>query len=139
MRHDALRLIANHWPTVLQQATIGFTRTCVGTGFVTVSDSMGSPPGRIARIWLAALPMAQIIFLWVMAIYGSLTPAMLSRGVRIFLAASILCILLPSAAPLAQSRFRAPAVPALSVLAATGVIQLRARSLRRQTVEGISA
>ena len=32
MRHDALRLIANHWPIVLEQATIGFGRTCVGTG-----------------------------------------------------------------------------------------------------------
>jgi hypothetical protein len=138
MRYDALRLIANHWPTVLQQATIGFIRTCAGTGFVTVSDSMGSPPGRVARVLLAALPMVQVIFLWAMAIYGSLTPAVLSRCVRIFLAASILCVLLPSAAPLAQSRFRAPAVPALSVLAATGVIQLRARSLRRQPVEGVA-
>jgi 4-amino-4-deoxy-L-arabinose transferase-like glycosyltransferase len=136
MRYDALRLIANHWPTVLQQATIGFIRTCVGTGFVTVSDSMGSPPGRVARILLAALPMVQVIFLWAMAIYGSFTTAVLSRGVRIFLAVSILCVLLPSAAPLAQSRFRAPAVPALSVLAATGVIQLRARSLRRHLSRG---
>src|SRR5260370_33619183 len=63
MRHDALRLIANHWPAVLQQATIGFIRTCVGTGFVTESDSMARPPGRIARISLGALPMLQLIFL----------------------------------------------------------------------------
>jgi 4-amino-4-deoxy-L-arabinose transferase-like glycosyltransferase len=139
MRHDALRLMANHWPAVLQQAAIGFARTCVGTGFVTVSDSMGKPPGSIPRLLLAVLPMAQVILLWAIAIYGFFSPAVLSRGVRFFLAASILCVLLPSAAPLAQSRFRAPAVPALSVLAATGVIQLRVRSLRRQPIDGVSA
>ena len=136
MRHDALRLIANHWPTVLQQATIGFIRTCVGTGFVTVSDSMGRPPGRIARICLGALPMLQLIFLWAMAICGSLSAAILSRGVRILLVTSALCVLLPAASPLAQSRFRAPAVPALSVLAATGIASLRARFGRRQTYPG---
>jgi hypothetical protein len=139
MRHDALRLIANHWPAVLQQATIGFGRTCVGTGFVTVANSMASPPGHVARIWLGVLPMVQVIFLWAMAIYGSWTRAALSRSVRIFLVASTLCVLLPSAAPLAQSRFRIPAVPALSVLAAAGAVQLRARSVHRKRTDGASA
>jgi len=139
MRHDALQLIANRWPAVLQQATIGFGRTCVGTGFVTVADSMGSPPGHNARIWLGVLPMVQVIFLWAVAIYGSLTPAVLSRSVRIFLVVFTLCVLLPSAAPLAQSRFRIPAVPALSVLAAAGAVQLRARSVHCKRTDGISA
>jgi 4-amino-4-deoxy-L-arabinose transferase-like glycosyltransferase len=135
MRHDALRLIANHWPIVLEQATIGFGRTCVGTGFVTVSDSVKSPPGHLARILLGALPMVQVLFLWAMAIYGSLTSSVLSRSVRILLVACLFCVLLPSAAPLAQSRFRIPAVPALSVLAAAGAVHLRARSARKRIDE----
>src|SRR5260370_1290616 len=136
MRHDALRLIANHWPTVLQQATIGFIRTCVGTGFVTVSDSMGRPPRRIARICLGALPMLQLIFLWAMAICGSFSAAILTSRPPILLVPSPLCFFLPAPSPLAQSRFRAPAVPALSVLAATGIVSLRARFGRRQTYPG---
>jgi 4-amino-4-deoxy-L-arabinose transferase-like glycosyltransferase len=135
MRHDALRLIANHWLIVLEQATIGFGRTCVGTGFVTVSDSMKSPPGHLARILLGALPMVQVLFLWAVAIYGSLTSSVLSRSVRILLVACLFCVLLPSAAPLAQSRFRIPAVPALSLLAAAGAVHLRACSARKRIDE----
>ena len=88
---------------------------------------------------LGVLPMVQVIFLWAMAICGSLTPAVLTRSVRIFLVASTLRILLPSAAPLAQSRFRIPAVPALSVLAAARAVQLRVRSVHRKRIAGIRA
>jgi len=38
-----------------------------------------------------------------------------------------------------QSRFRIPAVPALSVLAAAGAVQLRARSVHCKRTDGISA
>lgn len=84
------------------------------------------------------LPMVQGYLSVGDAIYGSLTPAVLSRSVRIFLVASTLCVLLPSAAPLIQSRFRIPAVPALPVLAAAGAVQLRARSVHRKRIDGIS-
>jgi hypothetical protein len=100
---------------------------------VTVSDSMRTPPGHAARIWLGALPLLQVMILWVMAIYGAFDRHALNKDARLLFIASILCILLPSAAPLAQSRFRVPAVPVLSALAAAGVIRLRAeRSLRQE-------
>lgn len=127
MRHDSVLLIVNHWPTVLRQSTIGLARTSLGTGSITATDSMNARPGRTARVLLNVLPLAQICLLWTMAIYGALVSRVLSGELRVLLIASVFCILLPAAAPLGQSRYRVPAIPALCVLAAAGLATLRDR------------
>lgn len=123
MQHETVQLVMQHWPRVLEQAAIGFVRTCAGTGFVTAGEQMNPPPGKIAHALLAILPAIQLTLLWVFAIGGALDPR-LDRTLRILLIGSIFCILLPAASPLAQSRFRVPAVPEMSVLAAFGVTRL---------------
>lgn len=131
MRHESVELIVSHWPTVLRQATIGLVRTSLGTASVTAKDSMNARPGRATRVLLNVLPLLQICFLWAMVIYGCLTSQVLSRQVQILLIVSVFCILVPAAAPLAQSRFRVPATPTLCVLAAAGVARLQGRCADR--------
>jgi hypothetical protein len=105
-------------------------RTCIGSGFVTVSDSLPHPPGRLARALLAAIPLAEIAALWILAIYGlwhGLRSKMAAlRSVHILLLGCLIFTLLPAASSLGQSRFRIPAVPALAALAGLGVATARA-------------
>ena len=127
MRREALRIIAIHWPVVLKQAAIGLARSCTGTGYVTAYDSMHPSPGPIFRLTLIVLPLVEVGALWMFAIYGTYGCNLLIAPIRALLIAATLCILLPAAAPLAQSRFRVPAVPELSALAAAGLVRFRSR------------
>lgn len=127
MKRQAISVIVKQWPVVLWQSTVGFARTCFGTASITAADSMNSPPGHISRILLNVLPLMQICLLWALAIYGCLAGNALPWEIRVFQAVTILCVLLPAASPLAQSRFRVPAIPEICVLAAAGVATLGVR------------
>lgn len=132
MAREALRLITSHWPAVLKQTLIGFVHTCVGTGFVTVSDSLRAPPSRMVRLSLAVFPLGQVCLLWAMAIYGLVNSRHLGRPAAVCIVASIFCILVPASSPLSQSRFRVPAVPFLAVLAAMGTGEVKFKLLARR-------
>lgn len=132
MRQRAITLIAHNWRAVFWQSAIGGARTSLGTASVTAADSMNAPPGRVSRVLLNVLPLIQICLIWAIAIYACFAAGFLRLEIRVLLVASVLCILLPGAAPLAHSRFRVPAVPALCVLAAAGVAELGTRHGRRK-------
>ena len=132
MRHEAMQIIRSHWPTVLRQAMLGFVRTALGTGSVTAADSMNVMPGRAARVLLNVLPLAQACVLWALAILAFFAVGFLRWEYRVLLMATIFCVLLPAAAPSAQSRFRVPAVPEICALAAAGVAVLAANHVDRK-------
>ena len=136
MMHEALAVIVSHWPTVLKEASIGLLRTSLGTASVTAAGSMKPHPGHAAKLLLNALPLVQICAIWLLAIYGSVVSGGLGRNLRVLLVASVLCVLLPAAAPLGQSRFRVPAMPMLCVLAAAGAagVLTRYRALAPEEV-----
>jgi hypothetical protein len=127
MMHEASTIIVSRWPTVLKESSIGLLRTSLGTASVTAADSMRPHPGRASKLLLNTVPLAQICAIWLLAIYGSVVSGGLSRNLKVLLVASVLCELLPAAAPLGQSRFRIPAMPMLCVLAATGAAGLLTR------------
>jgi hypothetical protein len=127
MKRQAVALIISHWPAVLWQSMVGLARTSLGTASVTAADAMNTPPSRLLRILLNVLPLAQISLLWALAIYGCFARQALPWETRVLLVATVLCILLPAASPLAQSRFRVPAIPEICVLAAAGVISFGVR------------
>jgi hypothetical protein len=131
LERDSVPLILHHPGRVIEQSVIGLARTCIGSGFVTVSDSLPHPPGRLARALLAAIPLAEIAALWILAIYGlwhGLRSKMAAplRSVHILLLGCLIFTLLPAASSLGQSRFRIPAVPTLAALAGLGVATARA-------------
>jgi len=130
MKEEAARIIASHPAAVLRQATIGFVRTSLGTASVTATNSLNAPPGRVARLLLNVLPFLQNGVLWALAIFACFTATFLRLEIRVLLVASVLCIMAPSASPLAHSRFRVPAMPEICVLAAAGVAVLAADSRR---------
>ena len=132
MKRQAIALIAHHWPAVLWQSTVGLARTSLGTASITAADSMNAPPGRVARVLLNVLPMVQTCVLWGLAIYACFAAGFLRLETRVLLMASVVCVLLPAAAPLGHSRFRVPAIPELCVLAAAGVAELGTRHGRRK-------
>ena len=127
MKQEAAATIAGHWPAVLRQSAIGLLRTSLGTASITAAHSLDVPPGRVSRILLNVLPGIQILLLWGLAIAGCFAGFALRREIRILLAASIICVLLPAASTLAQSRFRVPAIPEICVLAAAGAAALGRR------------
>ena len=126
MEREALPTIAKHWPTVLEQGSIGFSRTLLGTSSVTAMQSMRSPPSRTIWVFLNLLPLLLMCGVTVLAIYGCLAPG-LSRGLNVLLVSSVLCVLLPAAGPVAQSRFRLPATSAICTLAAAGAVAILRR------------
>ena len=129
MERETMALVLQHWPTVLRQSAIGMARTCFGTGFITVADSLPQPPGRLTKLLAALLPFVGLVPLWGLAFVGTFSSlAGANRAVRIMLASSVVLLLLPAASAVGQSRFRVSAVPALSVLAAIGAAQLRGPS-----------
>lgn len=132
MKQQAMALIAHHWPAVFWQSTLGFARTSLGTASVTAADSMNAPPGRVPRVLLNVLPLIQICMIWAIAIYACFAAGFLRLEARVLLMASVVCVLLPAAAPLGHSRFRVPAIPALCVLAAAGVAEFGTRNGRRK-------
>jgi hypothetical protein len=132
MKQQAIALIAHHWPAVFRQSTIGFTRTSLGTASITAADSMNPPPGRVSQVLLSILPLVQTCLLWALAIYACFAAGFLRLETRVLLMASVVCVLLPAAAPLGHSRFRVPAIPQLCVLAAAGVAEIGTRNGRRK-------
>jgi hypothetical protein len=127
MKQEAVATIASHWPAVLRQSAIGLLRTSLGTASITAAHSLGGPPGRVSRMLLNVLPGIQTLLLWGLAIAGCFAGFALRGEIRILLAASIICVLLPAASTLAQSRFRVPAIPEICVLAAAGAAALGRR------------
>lgn len=132
MRREAMRIIGTHWPAVLKQAILGFVRTSLGTASVTAADSMNVTPGLVSRVLLNVLPLAQTCVLWALAILAFFAATSLRWETRALLMASVLCVLLPAAAPTAQSRFRVPAIPEMCALAAAGLAVLGASNSRRK-------
>jgi len=128
--HEALPIIARHWPTVLKQAAIGFSRTLLGTSSVTAMRSMPSPPSRAGWVLLNVVPLLQMCLLTALAIWGCWTPE-LSCGLKVLLVGAVFCVLMPAAGPVAQSRFRLPATPALCILAAAGAVDILRRTRSR--------
>ncbi len=123
MERESIGLILHNWRMVLEQSTVGLVRTCFGTGFVTVATTLPHPPGHPARALFALLPFVQLIPLWALALVGAARTAA-NRVVRIMLVTSVIVLLLPASSSVGQSRFRVPAVPALSVLAGVGAAEL---------------
>jgi 4-amino-4-deoxy-L-arabinose transferase-like glycosyltransferase len=122
MDSDAIRIIAHHLPKALVQAALGAFRTSFGTGRDTLAES--TRDGHIPSLIGTLLPLAQIVGMWLLAIIGAVgmwRRRYGSRSVTVFLVAALLFIILPSASPVANARFRIPATPMLSVLAAVGV------------------
>jgi hypothetical protein len=122
MRRETWLLVKEHWPAVVSHAAIGFARTCLGTGFVTAADSLPRAPGRLVKILLAGLPGIQIVTVW-LAFVGAWRGKLATReyrGVRVQLISSVILLLLPAASSMGQSRFRAPAMVPLCILAGTG-------------------
>ena len=130
MEHEALSLIRQHWPTMIWQAGIGFTRTCLGTGLVTVRQSLSHPLGRSGTVLLSGLAFVQIIALWLLASIAFVgESSTLNRAVLVLLGLCVLCLVLPAASSVGQSRFRVPAAPPLSLLAGVGAAVLRERKI----------
>ena len=131
MEHEALSLIRQHWPTMIWQAGIGFTRTCLGTGLVTVRQSFSHPLGRSGTVLLSGLAFVQIIALWLLASIAFVgESSTLNRAVLVLLGLCVLCLVLPAASSVGQSRFRVPAAPPLSLLAGVGAAVLRERKIK---------
>lgn len=132
VKRETSLLIRQHWPTVVWQSAIGLARTCFGTGFVTVRESLSHSPGRLGTALLAGLPLIQIIAMWSLAtiavVVGAKSPG-LNRSVLLLLAACVVCLILPAASSVGQSRFRVPAAPPLALLAGTGGTLLRGRKV----------
>ena len=123
MEQETLSLIEHHWPTVAYQAVVGFSRTCFGPGSITVATSMPQAPSRMAKDLLVVLPLLEILALWFLAVVGAFrfdSASNTTRPVRVMLVGSVILLVLPASAPLGQSRFRVPAVPALAILGAIG-------------------
>jgi 4-amino-4-deoxy-L-arabinose transferase-like glycosyltransferase len=123
MEQESWNILRHHWPTAVKQSALGFARTCVGTSFITVSDSLVRPPGPLATRALAIVPELQIMFLWLLAIIGAwkgILRAAIDRALRVLLITALILLLLPAASSMGQSRFRIPVVPILCMLAATG-------------------
>ncbi len=135
MEREALLLIRQHWPTVIWQSAIGFARTCLGTGFVTVTESLSNLPGRLGTALLAGLPLVQILAIWFLAAIALVRAELtgVNRAVLVLLAACTLCLILPAASSVGQSRFRVPVAPPLSLLAGTGAAAMRERRNIRTT------
>jgi 4-amino-4-deoxy-L-arabinose transferase-like glycosyltransferase len=127
MEQKALVLIAQHWPTVAYQTAVGFLRTSLGPGSITVANSMADVPGGATRGLLVVLPLAQILVLWVLAAIGAsrlLSAGRATRALQVMLVGCVVLLVLPASATLGQSRFRVPAVPALAILGAMGGTKL---------------
>ena len=123
MEQKALVLIVQHWPTVAYQTALGFLRTCLGPGSITVASSMPNAPSRATRALLVVLPLAEILALWVLAAIGVsrfLSVGRTTRAMQVMLVGCVVLLVLPASATLGQSRFRVPAVPALAILGAIG-------------------
>jgi len=123
MEQKALYLIAQNWPTVAYQSSVGLLRTCFGTGSITVTDSMPNRPGRMAQVLLAVLPLIEVLALWALAVLGAFRSNHASNiplPIRLMLVACIALVIAPASATLGQSRYRVPAVPALAILGAAG-------------------
>ena len=137
MERETLLLIRRHWLTVIWQAAIGFGRTCFGTGFVTVRDSLSRSPGRLGTALLAGLPLVQILGMWLLATIALVRARSsgVNRAVLVLLAACVLCLIFPAASSVGQSRFRVPAAPPLSLLAGTGAALLRERKIKFVSAE----
>ena len=130
MNREALLLIRQHWPTVIWQAGIGFTRTCLGNGIVTVRQSLLHPLGRWGTVLLSGLGFVQIIALWSLASIALVRESStVNRAVLLLLASCVLCLVFPAASSVGQSRFRVPAAPPLSLLAGVGAAMLRERKI----------
>jgi hypothetical protein len=90
---------------------------------VTAADSLPRAPGRLVRILLAGLPGIQIVTVWLLAFVGAWRGKLATReyrGVRVLLISSVILLLLPAASAMGQSRFRAPAMVPVCILAGTG-------------------
>ena len=123
MEQKAQVLIVQHWPTVAYQTALGFLRTCLGPGSITVASSMPNAPSRATRALLVVLPLAEILAFWVLAAIGVsrfLSVGRTTRAMQVMLVGCVVLLVLPASATLGQSRFRVPAVPALAILGAIG-------------------
>jgi 4-amino-4-deoxy-L-arabinose transferase-like glycosyltransferase len=129
----AVQVLAEHPWGALKVTSAGVLRMLAGTGQTALSRLLGDPdPESFSRPWQRALLALQLLGL-------AIAYLALARGVRLLAARrEVLALGLPlgiaaylvvfSAGPEANTRFRVPAAPFLAILAGHGLSQPFARS-----------
>lgn len=137
-----LVLITQHWPTVAYQTAVGFSRTCFGTGAITIANSVSHPLSRTVRVSLAIAPLVEVLTLWLLAGIGAFTANLAShvtRAIRVMLIGCVVLLVLPASSTMGQSRFRTPVVPVLAILGAMGGEKLWQQRRRLSPVGSLNA
>lgn len=125
MQEESWNIITNHFGTFLIQSTVGFVRTSIGTGKKTVTVALAKESGG-SNLFLVVIPLAQIIFCWLLAAFGVVVCVIfkiLPKKFLIFFSLVIFLSLLPSASPVGYSRYRTHSAPIILLLSAIGMSQ----------------
>lgn len=125
MQEESWNIITDHFGTFLIQSTVGFTRTCIGTGKKTVLMAL-SKESEGSNLFLVIIPLAQIIFCWLLAAFGIIACLMFKtvpKKYLILFALVIFLSLLPSASPVGYSRYRTHSAPIILLLSSIGIVQ----------------
>lgn len=134
LKSAAWGIIEQAIPTVAVQAAYGVGRTMVGTADATVraSWSLSRPPPGWLVSGVALLLTLGLLVLAVMGAVLGLRRLPMDRHILWLLIAAAALLILPSAEPGANARFRTGASPVLAILAAVGVAELlKTRGRRR--------
>jgi 4-amino-4-deoxy-L-arabinose transferase-like glycosyltransferase len=119
MSAEARHILAARWPMAVPQGVIGLARTMFGTAPATVRTS-----GAVVPWSLASLALAEIVAVWGMATIGLVRYWRSGRrGLTVLLFTVLVVVLLPSAEPGGNARFRTHATPVLAVAIAGLVLR----------------
>jgi 4-amino-4-deoxy-L-arabinose transferase-like glycosyltransferase len=131
----ALQVLAEHPWGAMKMMSAGVLRMLAGTGLTAFSRLLGDPdPESVSRPWQRAVQALQLLVLalaYLAVARGIVLLAVRREGLAIALPLGIAAYLvLFSAGPEANTRFRVPAAPFLAILAGHGLSQPFARSRR---------
>jgi hypothetical protein len=120
-----IRIISHHPAKAIVQELWGALHVMLGTGKETLVSSTGD--ASIPSILTTAIPLLQILAMWLLALVGLVVAwrrSLIDRSALVLMVAGIAVVILAAGGPAGYGRYRLPATPIECVLAALGVVAL---------------